>query len=190
MNNVVDRVPTEVLSNGAVRWEQFDSSGNSLGYVYLKRADEPTEAGTPLNKVLFDSIKTDIQSRLLTANKATQAQAEAGTDNTNYMTALRVAQAKLGSRINISTGTVNDGDTIPQTSGYEHYAYFVSPFMSSYVSRTDNNEIFGVEYRIDCSVNQSTRVVTSKAYLGVRNASTWSTTTTSIKANYIEIAWK
>lgn len=93
MNNVVDRVPTQVLSNGAVRWEQFDSSGNSLGYVYLKRADEPTEAGTPLNKALFDSIKTDIQSRLLTANKATQAQAEAGSDNTKYMTSLRVKQA-------------------------------------------------------------------------------------------------
>lgn len=60
MNNVVDRVPTQVLSNGAVRWEQFDSSGNSLGYVYLKRADEPTQAGTPLNKVLFDSIKNDL----------------------------------------------------------------------------------------------------------------------------------
>ena len=63
MNNVVDRVPTEVLANGAVRWEQFDSSGNSLGYVYLKRADEPTEVGTPINKVLFDSIKADLLSK-------------------------------------------------------------------------------------------------------------------------------
>ena len=45
-----DRVPTEVLENGAVRMEQFDASGNSLGYVYLKRADAPSEAGTPLCK--------------------------------------------------------------------------------------------------------------------------------------------
>ena len=60
MINVVDRVPTEVLSNGAVRWEQFDSSGNSLGYVYLKRADEPAVVGTPINKALFDSIKANI----------------------------------------------------------------------------------------------------------------------------------
>lgn len=61
MNNVVDRVPTNVLSNGAVRWEQFDSSGNSLGYVYLKRADEPAVEGTPINKALFDSIKDDLE---------------------------------------------------------------------------------------------------------------------------------
>lgn len=61
MINVVDRVPTEVLSNGAARWEQFDSSGNSLGYVYLKRADEPAVVGTPINKVLFDSIRDDLE---------------------------------------------------------------------------------------------------------------------------------
>lgn len=61
MINVVDRVPTEVLSNGAVRWEQFDSSGNSLGYVYLKKADEPAVVGTPIDKALFDSIKDDLE---------------------------------------------------------------------------------------------------------------------------------
>lgn len=63
MNNVVDRVPTEVLANGAVRWQQFDSAGNSLGYVYLKRADEPTEPGTPLNRVLFESIRADLEHK-------------------------------------------------------------------------------------------------------------------------------
>ena len=45
-----DRVPTQVLENGALRMEQFDASGNSLGYVWLKRADAPSEAGTPLCK--------------------------------------------------------------------------------------------------------------------------------------------
>lgn len=44
-----DRVPTQVV-NGAVRMEQLDASGNSLGYLYLKRADEPSEEGTPFNK--------------------------------------------------------------------------------------------------------------------------------------------
>lgn len=107
MNNVVDRVPTQVLSNGAIRWEQFDSNGNSLGYVYMKRADEPTQAGTPLNKVLFDSIKTDLtnlsNNKLNVSAKATQAQAETGTDNTNYMTALRVKQA-----LNVNKVTINN----------------------------------------------------------------------------------
>lgn len=52
-----DRIPTQVLENGAVRMEQFDAIGNSLGYVYLKRADEPIENGTPysVNSVLTDA---------------------------------------------------------------------------------------------------------------------------------------
>ena len=57
-----DRVPTEVLENGAVRMEQFDASGNSLGYIYLKRADSPSEDGTPYSKnaVLTDTTATAV----------------------------------------------------------------------------------------------------------------------------------
>lgn len=57
MINVKDRVPTQVLANGAVRWEMFNENGESQGYVWLKRADDPSEIGTPQNKVLFDNIK-------------------------------------------------------------------------------------------------------------------------------------
>lgn len=64
MNNVVDRVPTQVLANGAVRYETFSSNGTSQGYIWIKRADEPSVEGTPLNKTLFDSIKTDIDNLL------------------------------------------------------------------------------------------------------------------------------
>lgn len=56
MINVKDRVPSQVLSNGAIRYEEFDTNGNSLGYKYIKRADEPIEPGTPINKDLFDKI--------------------------------------------------------------------------------------------------------------------------------------
>ena len=54
-----DRVPTQVI-NGAVRMEQLDENGNSLGYSYWKRADEPSEEGTPYNKnnVLTDETAT------------------------------------------------------------------------------------------------------------------------------------
>ena len=57
-----DRVPTQVLENGAVRMEQFDASGNSLGYLWLKRADAPSEEGTPLCKstLLSDETKRKI----------------------------------------------------------------------------------------------------------------------------------
>ena len=56
MINAKDRVPSKVLSNGAIRYEEFDTNGNSLGYKYIKRADEPIEPGTPINKALFDKI--------------------------------------------------------------------------------------------------------------------------------------
>lgn len=56
MIDVKDRVPSQVLSNGAIRYEEFDTNGNSLGYKYIKRADEPIEPGTPINKALFDKI--------------------------------------------------------------------------------------------------------------------------------------
>lgn len=45
-----DRVGTEVLQNGARRYAQYDASGVLQGYTYLLLADEPTEAGTALNK--------------------------------------------------------------------------------------------------------------------------------------------
>lgn len=51
-----DRVPTQVLENGALRMEQFDASGNSLGYIYLRRADAPSEEGTPYSK---NAVLTD-----------------------------------------------------------------------------------------------------------------------------------
>lgn len=44
-----DRVSTQVV-NGAIRMEQLDAEGNHLGYIYLKRADEPIVEGTALSK--------------------------------------------------------------------------------------------------------------------------------------------
>lgn len=116
-----DRVPTQVLQNGAIRYAQYDAQGNLLGYTYFKRADEPSEVGNIWNKLVYDGIKGAIEEKLkitdkataseattgtnntkymtpsttksaITNFKATQAQAEAGTDNTKYMTALRVLQ--------------------------------------------------------------------------------------------------
>lgn len=62
MINVKDRVPSQVLPNGAIRYEEFDAEGNSLGYKYIKRADEPTEAGTPINKALFDNLESYVKT--------------------------------------------------------------------------------------------------------------------------------
>ena len=54
MINVVDRVSTYP---GRVKLTRADGT---VEYVTWERADEPTVAGTPINKALFDSIKADI----------------------------------------------------------------------------------------------------------------------------------
>lgn len=52
---VVDRVPTYP---GRVKITK--ENGGQVEYVTWERADEPTEEGTPINKVLFDSIQADL----------------------------------------------------------------------------------------------------------------------------------
>lgn len=42
----------------------------STQYVTLTRADEPTQEGTPINKVLFDSIAEDIQNLIQPVTEA------------------------------------------------------------------------------------------------------------------------
>lgn len=45
-----DRIGTNDLANGAVRYGGYDASGNLLRRVWLKPEDEPLEFGTPLNR--------------------------------------------------------------------------------------------------------------------------------------------
>ena len=54
MIDVVDRVPSQ-----PGRYKMTLPDG-STQYVTLERADEPTVAGTPINKALFESIKEDL----------------------------------------------------------------------------------------------------------------------------------
>ena len=52
--DVKDRIPTNVLSNEAVRYGVYDEEGKLLRYEYMKREDEPVEEGSAINKVFFD----------------------------------------------------------------------------------------------------------------------------------------
>lgn len=86
MNNVVD----EVLA-GSPRYNIKDNGGTSIySNVQIDLATQVTTAGTPLNKALFDSIQTDLNSRLLISNKATTGEATTGTNDTKYMTPKKV----------------------------------------------------------------------------------------------------
>lgn len=101
MNNVVD----EVLA-GEPRYKLTYNDNTTASNVKIELTTQVTTAGTPLNRTLFESIRTDLNSRMLTSNKATQAQAEAGTDDTKYMTPLKTKQAinKLATTTTFSAG--------------------------------------------------------------------------------------
>ena len=57
---IKDRIPTQVLDNGAIRYGVYDENNNLLRYEYMKREDEPIEEGTPVNKVLIDIIASKL----------------------------------------------------------------------------------------------------------------------------------
>ena len=58
MIDVKDRVPTYP---GRVKLTKTNGTSE---YVTLERADAPTTEGTPINKALFDSIKTDVDGKV------------------------------------------------------------------------------------------------------------------------------
>lgn len=45
-----DRIGTNDLANGAVRYGVYDADGNFLRYEWIRLEDEPLELETPLNK--------------------------------------------------------------------------------------------------------------------------------------------
>ena len=165
--------------------------------LVIEQVTPIVQEGTALNKVLFDSINNDILDRLLISNKATVEEARGGIDDEKYMTALKVLElinvkALPSKQLSIKTGTISSGSTIPKTSGYSNYMYFVSHYSASESHEVaDNDTKHGV--RINCSVDQSTRKVTcTMGYYRSYSISasidfTWHDL--SGTANYIEFAW-
>lgn len=103
MNNVID----EVLAGSPTYKLTYNDNTTATG-VKIDLETTVTTAGTPLNKALFDSIQTDLNTRLLISNKATTAEAQAGTNDVKYMTPAKV-QNKLNSLI--TTGSCSAGTT-------------------------------------------------------------------------------
>ena len=60
---VKDRIPTQVLDNGAIRYGVYDENNNLLRYEYMKREDEPIEEGTPVNRALFRNLQGDLYTQ-------------------------------------------------------------------------------------------------------------------------------
>ena len=58
MIDVKDRIPTQPNR------KKITYDDGRIEYAKIEYADNPTEAGTPINKVLFDSIRTDLSKAL------------------------------------------------------------------------------------------------------------------------------
>lgn len=190
MKTVVDEVLADVP-----KYRIKDSGGNVLyDNCTIEMVTAVVTEGTDIDKELFDSIQTDLNSKMNTISKATTAQAQTGTNDSNYMTPLKVAQAITASnKLNVKTGTVSDNGTIPQTAGYNHYAYFVSmnSFQTTDITGSVTVNTAKSDLRYVCSVNQSTRKVSCGVYTEYAYSShsySW-TGWVSGTANYIEIAW-
>lgn len=61
-----DRQPTQVLANGAIRYGIYSADGTLDHYEYMKREDEPTIEGTPLNKA---NLLSDVTENKIWNNK-------------------------------------------------------------------------------------------------------------------------
>lgn len=85
-------VKDEIL-NGEPEYRLKDKNGNIIyDNLSIEMITEVLQAGTPLNKVLFDSIKNDILDRLKIEDKASTEIAIAGTDDSKYITPLKLKQ--------------------------------------------------------------------------------------------------
>ena len=128
--------------------------------------------------------------------KSSTALAQEGVNDSTFMTPLKVKQAmkhynKPSNNLSIKTGTISSGSKIPQTEGYTNYIYFVSVNKAAAfdtITDAEYSPVYSDTY-IDCSVVQSTRVVSCHAGYRYETYSSSAWGTEEGTANYVEFAW-
>ena len=185
-------VKDEILEDEA-RYQIRDKNGNILfDDISIEMITSIIQAGTFLNKALFDSIDADIKDRLKIEDKTSTEEAQACIDDLKYMTALKVwqlinAKALPSKQMSIKTGTISNLGVIPQTSGYNNYLYFAALSNGSDNVSTNSGASTNLYIKTECTVDQSTREVI--AYLGIATNQITNPRAFSGTANYLEIAW-
>ena len=116
MNNVVDEVLDTTQTDNKVKY-RITHADSTYEIVEISLETPVTTQGTALNKLLFDSIADDLNTRLLISNKATTEEAKAGTDTSKYLVS-NVLQGKMdfmnkinGANSTLVTGTINTTST-------------------------------------------------------------------------------
>lgn len=104
-----DRVPTQAV-NGAIRMEQLDAEGNHIGYIYLKRADEPSEEGTPYNKNNVLTDETAMALGLIADNNPSPNDAFA--QIANILFNVPIGRITLGKYIGTGTVGIDNPNTL------------------------------------------------------------------------------
>lgn len=119
MTNFVDTVFNTSATGNVIKYNLKHADGTTE-QVQLSVATPITTQGTALNKAFFDTIQTDLNNKLAISSKASQSEAETGTNDTKYMTPLKVKQELAVNKITrtqlakwtTSTYTLNIGDYI------------------------------------------------------------------------------
>lgn len=137
-----------------IRFQLVPVAGTTDQYDLVPVPGVVTKEGTPLNNVLFEAIQTDIAEDIVGVhdeiigvanNIPTQAEAEAGTDDTKFMTPLKVKQAtnKLVADYTLSSAassvTISNLDINADGGEYEITFQGAATTGTNYFGMTVNN---------------------------------------------------
>lgn len=193
--------------NGSL--QQFTYEWQTLEYTIVEYSPEITSFEKPyinINNLGIKQIKGTINKNsnyelvylhgafyvYKPADKSTDTEAYEGESDSTYMTPKQVKDNYLPSaNISIKTGTISSDSKIPQTAGYTNYIYFVSVNKAAafdVITDAEYNPVYSDTY-IDCSVVQSTRVVSCNAGYRYKTYSSSAWGLEEGTANYIEFAW-
>lgn len=121
---MIDRVPTEILSNGAIRYGIYDADSNLIRYEYIKLEDDPTQEGDALNKanLLPDAVATALG---LTGNPQVK-------DALSALTTLVNGKAKIVTGSYTGTGTYGVDNLNSITLSFAPKLVFIADVVNGY----------------------------------------------------------
>ena len=165
MNNVVDEVLNTSATGNKIKY-RITHEDSTSEVVTIDLETPVTTPGTPLNKTLFDSIKDDLNSRLLISSKATNQEADTGTDTSKYIVPstllyklqhLNYSPGELKSTGTTKTATFYDGTQLTNSNtilitGKAYFSGYHSTDMRASLT------INGTRIGDDTSINNSVEI--------------------------------